>query len=184
MALLGKHNSVAALWQCVAHSESLSCAGFVWSIAVIRAHGIVRFGHFMTGDGSRSLAHCNGASGPFPPPPPPRLLNRGCHPGSFMKSVVPGLFHGPPPLALVLNVPLPPRDAVEGKGPQRRPQRRLDRRLEEVFKAVGGGYCRLQMPLKPALGVRETVAGHRLGALEGGRGVNLRPFQCIPAPKP
>ena len=31
-----------------------------------------------------------------------------------------------------------------------------------------GGYCRLKMPLKLALGVRETVAGHRLGALEGG----------------
>ena len=30
---------------------------------------------------------------------------------------------------------------------------------------VGGGYCRLQMPLKPALTVRGTVAGHRLGAL-------------------
>ena len=48
---------------------------------------------------------------------------------------------------------------MEGKGPQRRPQKRLDRRLEEVAKAVGGGYCRLQMPLKLALGVRETVAG-------------------------
>ena len=55
------------------------------------------------------------------------------------------------------------RDALEGKGPQRRPSRRLDRRLEEVAKAVGGGYCRLQMPLKLALAVRETVAGHRLG---------------------
>ena len=44
-------------------------------------------------------------------------------------------------------------------------------RLEEVAKAVGGGYCRLQMPLKPALGVRGTVAGHRLGALEGVGGV-------------
>ena len=62
------------------------------------------------------------------------------------------------------------RDAVEGEGPQRRPQRRLDRRLEEVTKAVGGGYCQLQMPLKLALGVRETVAGHRLGALGGGGG--------------
>ena len=60
-------------------------------------------------------------------------------------------------------------DALEGKGPQRRPQQRLDRRLEEVAQAVGGGYCRLQMPLRLALGVRETVAGHRLGALgEGG----------------
>ena len=108
--------------------------------------------------------------------------------------------------------------ALEGKGPPRRPQRRLDGRLEEVAKAVGGrllsvtnavelgvretpagrrlgalegtsppsnaslgvgGWLgdgtppppqvvRLQMPLKPALGVRGTVAGRRLGALEGG----------------
>ena len=50
-------------------------------------------------------------------------------------------------------------------------QRRLGRQLEEVAKAVGGGYCQLQMPLKLALGVRGTVAGHRLGALEGGGGV-------------
>ena len=62
------------------------------------------------------------------------------------------------------------RDASEGKGPQRRAQQRLDRRLEGVAKAVAGGYCRLQMPLKLAPGVRETAAGHRLGALEGGKG--------------
>ena len=62
------------------------------------------------------------------------------------------------------------RDALEGKGPQGRPQRRLDGRLEEAAEAVGGGYCRLQMPLSPALGVRGTVAGHGLGALEGGQG--------------
>ena len=61
-------------------------------------------------------------------------------------------------------------DASEGKGPQRRPQRRLGRRLEEVAKAVGGGYCRLHMPLRLALGVRGTAAGHRLGALKGGGG--------------
>ena len=73
-------------------------------------------------------------------------------------------------------------EGLEGKGPQRRPQERLDRQLEEVAKAVGGGYCRLQMPLKLALGVRETVAGHRLGALEPGAGWgNLPPFQCIAA---
>ena len=60
--------------------------------------------------------------------------------------------------------------ALGGKGPQRRPQKRLDRRLEEVAKAVRGGYCRLQMPLKPALAVRGTVPGHRLGALERGGG--------------
>ena len=59
-------------------------------------------------------------------------------------------------------------DALAGKGPQRRPQRRFDRGLEEVAKAVGGGYCRLQMLLKLALGIRETVAGQRLGSLEGG----------------
>ena len=62
------------------------------------------------------------------------------------------------------------KDALEGKGPRRRPQKRLAGRLEEVAKAVGGGYCRLQTPLKPALGVRGTVAGHRLGALKGGGG--------------
>ena len=66
--------------------------------------------------------------------------------------------------------PLPHTDALEGKGPQRRPQERLDRRFEEVAKAVRGGYCRLQMPLGLALAVRGTVAGHRLGALEGGGG--------------
>ena len=55
------------------------------------------------------------------------------------------------------------RDALERKGPQRRLVRRL-----EGAKAVGGGYCRLQMPLKLALAGRETVAGHGLGALEGG----------------
>ena len=57
--------------------------------------------------------------------------------------------HPPPP---------PPRDALKGKGPQRWPQRRLGRRLEEVAKAVGGGFCRLQMPLRLALAVRGTVA--------------------------
>ena len=70
--------------------------------------------------------------------------------------------------ALWLDPP-PRRDASEGKGPQRRP-RRLGRRLEGVAKAVGGGYCRLQMPLRLAPAVRETVAGRRLGALEGGGG--------------
>ena len=76
--------------------------------------------------------------------------------------------------------PPPHRDALEGKGPQRRPHRRLDRRLEGVAEAVGGGYCRLQMPLKPALGVTGAVAGHRLGALEGG----TPPPPMIAAPPP
>ena len=76
----------------------------------------------------------------------------------------------------------PARDALEGKGLPRRPQRRLGRRLEEVAKAVAGGYCRLQMPLRLALGATEAVFGPRLGALEGGRGGNFSPFQCIPGP--
>ena len=52
--------------------------------------------------------------------------------------------------------------------------------LEEVSKAVRSGYCQLQMPLRLALAVRGTVAGHRLGALKGGR--YLTPFQCTPPP--
>ena len=67
------------------------------------------------------------------------------------------------------------RDVFKGLGPRRRFQTRFGRRLEEVAKAVRGGYCRLQMPLKLALAVRGTVAGHRLGAVEGGRGVPPRP---------
>ena len=85
-------------------------------------------------------------------------------------------------------IPPSSRDALEGKGPQKRPQKRLDRRLEEVAKAVGGGDCRLQMPLKLALGVRATVAGHRLGALEGGGGgghvPSLPMHPCPPASCP
>ena len=84
--------------------------------------------------------------------------------------------HQPPP-------PRPSRDASEGKGPRIRPQKRFDRRLEEVAKAVWGGYCRLQMPLRPALGVRGTVAGRRLGAVEG-RGGTPPPFQYIPRTPP
>ena len=74
---------------------------------------------------------------------------------------------------LLLLLGIPPvgqgggRDALEGEGPQRQSQKGLDRWSEEVAKAVSGGYCRLQMPLKLALGVRETVAGRRLSALQG-----------------
>ena len=81
----------------------------------------------------------------------------------------------------------PPRDALEGKGPQRRPQRRLGRQLQEVAEAVGGGYCRLQMPLRLALGVREPVAGHRLAPWRalGGGGVTSPPSNAsLPPPPP
>ena len=78
---------------------------------------------------------------------------------------------------------LPAGAALEGKGPRRRPQRRSDERLEEVAKAVGGGYCRLQMPLTLAFGVRGTAAGRWLGALEGAASPpsNASP---LPAPTP
>ena len=69
------------------------------------------------------------------------------------------------------------RDALEGKGPQRRPQKRLERRLEEVAEAVGGGYCWLQMPLTLVLGVRETVADIGWAPWRGGY---LPAFPCIP----
>ena len=81
----------------------------------------------------------------------------------------------------VVQHPLGPccQGCIKREGPQRRPQKRLDRRLEEVAKAVAGGCCRLQMPLRLALAVRGTLARHSLGALEGGG--DLLPFQCIPA---
>ena len=47
--------------------------------------------------------------------------------------------------------------------------------MENVVKAVGGGSCWVQMPLKLALGVKETVIWHRQGALERGRGGGLPP---------
>ena len=78
----------------------------------------------------------------------------------------------------------PPRDALAGKGPQRQPQKLWSRRLEEVAKAVGGGSCRLQTPLKLALGVRGTVAGHRLGALEGEGGTSPPSNASLPPPPP
>ena len=56
-----------------------------------------------------------------------------------------------------------PRVALEGKGPRTGGWRGLPKRL-------GDGCCRLQMPLNAAPAVREAVAGHRLGALEGGGG--------------
>ena len=78
-----------------------------------------------------------------------------------------------------------PGDAEEGKGPQKR----VDRRLEEVAQAIGGGYCRLQMPLilalAVALAVRETASGHRLGALEGGgQGTSHPSNASLPPPPP
>ena len=58
---------------------------------------------------------------------------------------------------------------------------------EAVRQSVGGGcqsggegYCRLQMPLKPAIAVTGTVAGRRLGALDaGGGGVPAPPSNAF-----
>ena len=73
--------------------------------------------------------------------------------------------------------------SLEGKAPQRWLQRRLGRRLEGVAEAVRGGSFRLQMPSRLALAVRGTVAGHRLGALEGGEGGNPPPLlRCTAIP--
>ena len=70
-----------------------------------------------------------------------------------------------------------PRDASEGKGPQRRPQRRLGRRLEGVAKRLGA----VTVGYKLALAVRGTVAGRSPDTLEGGGcWVTPLPFQCIP----
>ena len=56
--------------------------------------------------------------------------------------------------------------------------------MEEVAEAAGGGYCRLQMPFKLALAVREAVVGHRLGALEGGGGLPTPPLKgALPNPR-
>ena len=87
----------------------------------------------------------------------------------------PDVVHPPPP---------PVTDPSQGKRPQRWPQKRLDSRLEEVVKAVGGGYCWLQMSLKLVLAVRGIVAGRRLDAREGGgRGVPP-PLPMHPCPRP
>ena len=56
--------------------------------------------------------------------------------------------------------------------------------MEEAAEVVAGGYCRLQMPLKLALGVRETTAGHRLGALEWGGGGGGSPACNASLPSP
>ena len=69
------------------------------------------------------------------------------------------------------NHPAPPLGHIRREGTFEAAPERLDRRLEEVAKAVVGGYCRIQMPLKLALGVLGT---DRLGigwALWRGGGV-------------
>ena len=124
---------------------------------------------------------------PLPPPSPgphtqgwrdPPLARAGGGLGAVIPPAGLGTGHG---RQLVPRVPPPPppRVALDRKGPQRQRQKRFGRRWEEVAKAIGGGYCRLQMLLRLALGVRETVAGHRLAALEGG---GVPPSNASPPP--
>ena len=63
---------------------------------------------------------------------------------------------------------------------RRRPRSSWAGGWRRLPKRFGGGYCRLQMPLRLALGVRGTVGGRKLGASEGGGGPPP-PLQCISA---
>ena len=104
---------------------------------------------------------------PKPPQPPPQKKT------TLLTSV--SWFNTPPPHFAAPSAPRACRTL---------PRRRLGRRLEEVAKAVGGGYCRLQMRLGLALGVRGTVAWQRPGALEGGGGNFPPPFPMHPCTRP
>ena len=76
---------------------------------------------------------------------------------------------------------LPPGEAQGGGGTQgcSRKEGTSEGAPEAVRQAVGGGYCRLQMPLKPALALRETRLGAGWALWKRGGGY-LPPFQCIP----
>ena len=108
---------------------------------------------------------CSWARGPYTPQTIPHGGGGGLRPSAHTTFVAPAppLDGGAPPSTAPVSGG-GGGDASEGQGPQRR----LGRRLEEVAKAVGGGYCRLQTPVRLALRVRGTGAGHRLGARGGG----------------
>ena len=75
-----------------------------------------------------------------------------------------------------------PRMHWKGKGPQMRFQKRSDRRLEEVAKAVGGRYCRLQMPLSLAVAIGGGGEWLHIGWAPGREGGVTPSFQCIAVP--
>ena len=89
------------------------------------------------------------------PPPPPRPLvpRHGPHLTSTRRGPRPPgpAVCGICAVSVCQDMRGSARGALEGKGLQSWPQRRLDVRLEEVAEAVGGGHCRLPMPLKVAL---------------------------------
>ena len=111
---------------------------------------------------------------PPPPPPPPKRQPAQPHNAAGQQgSAAGGTLFKPIPIPIG-------REGTSEAAP------------EAVRQAVGGGcqsgwglgYCRLQILLRLAPGVRETVAEHRLGALEGGGGGVPSLFQCFPARLP
>ena len=105
---------------------------------------------------------CAPAPAPPPPPAPPMPLAEGVAPRNE------GSPSAPLPCApgtASVDGPLS-QGCIRREGASEAAPEGV-RRLEEVAKAVGGGYCRLQ-PSSLALGVRGTGAGQGLGALAGG----------------
>ena len=102
---------------------------------------------------------------PSPPPPPPPS---GPGPG-----VTPSPSSGAGPI----------QGCIRRKGASEAAPKAV-RQAVEVAKAVGGGYCRLQMPLKLAFAVSGTVAGHGLCALRGGGGGVPPPLPMHSAVRP
>ena len=92
------------------------------------------------------------------------------------------LKRGISPTKLTAPGPPPPQGRIRREGTPDAAPGALRLAVGGGCQRGWGGYCRLPVPLKLALSVRGTVAGHRLGALGGGGRLPL--FQCIPAPPP
>ena len=128
------------------------------------------------------MGFCNRGPGRRPPPKsiPPEVVspNPRSVTGSWRRAYPHcRVCHWYPDIAL-----MPPKGCISREGTS---EVALEAVRQAVAKAVGGGYCRLQMSSSLALAVRGTVAGCRLGALGGGGGGRyLAPFRCIPAPSP
>ena len=128
-----------------------------------------------------------GDSAANPPPPPgctsrPRVDAGYCpDPGPLTGNVRGRRCATPRPQGIPYHTIPPPSMALEGEGPERRPQKRLDGRLEEVAKAVGRGYCRLQMPWKPS---ERQWLGIGWAPWRGGGGVPSPPSNTPLPPAP
>ena len=88
----------------------------------------------------------------------------------------------PGPGSPLMLAPLGPRDAFDGKGPQRRPQQRLGRRLDEANEAVGGRLLSVSNAVEPGTWRQGDSGWAQAGRPGGGGGAYLPPaFQCIRA---